>query len=248
MTLSDTARDVLRNAAEQPNHFAVPPARLPIAAQRSVVQSMIKSELLAEIVADDDQPAWRTAEDGARYVLQATEAGLCAVGADVATVGLQQVEPSLAEPPGLEPASKPGATIVASKTGQQRPTLWVAAHAVLAAWDDADANRPDVPAAIEALRTALAQRRASAGSTMARQPRADTKRAAVLALLRRVEGATVTDVTEVTGWARHTVHGFLAGLKKKGMQIEVLDRVRQIGPGKQGAAGSYTVYRVAEAG
>ena len=58
----------------------------------------------------------------------------------------------------------------------------------------------------------------------------------------------MAQVIEVTGWARHTVHGFFAGLKKAGLQIEVLERVRQVGPGKQGAAGSYTVYRVEEAG
>ncbi len=47
---------------------------------------------------------------------------------------------------------------------------------------------------------------------------------------------------------QHTVRGFFAGLKKKGITVDVLERVRQVGPGKQGAKGSYTVYRVAEAG
>jgi hypothetical protein len=46
------------------------------------------------------------------------------------------------------------------------------------------------------------------------------------------------------GWAPHTVRGFLAALVKKGIHVEVLDRIRQIGPSKQGAKGSYTVYRV----
>ena len=67
-------------------------------------------------------------------------------------------------------------------------------------------------------------------------------------MLLRPEGATVTQVVEATGWARHTVHGFFAGLKKTGIPVEVLDRLRQVGPGKQGAAGSYTVYRVGVAG
>ena len=42
--------------------------------------------------------------------------------------------------------------------------------------------------------------------------------------------------------------GFFAGLKKKGIEVSVLERVRQVGPNKAGAKGSYTVYRVAEAG
>jgi hypothetical protein len=41
------------------------------------------------------------------------------------------------------------------------------------------------------------------------------------------------------------VRGFLAGLKRKGITVEVLERVRQVGPNKEGAKGSYSVYRVA---
>ncbi|WP_426959917.1 DUF3489 domain-containing protein [Muricoccus radiodurans] len=80
-----------------------------------------------------------------------------------------------------------------------------------------------------------------------RRPREGTKQQTVLALLRRPEGATIADVITVTGWAQHTVRGFLAGLKKKGISVTVLERVRQVGPGKEGAKGSYSIYRVGEA-
>ena len=66
-----------------------------------------------------------------------------------------------------------------------------------------------------------------------------------MALLKRSEGVTIAEVAEATDWARHTVHGFFAGLKKRGVQVEVLDRVKQVGPGAQGGKGSYSVYRVA---
>ena len=65
-------------------------------------------------------------------------------------------------------------------------------------------------------------------------------------MLRRQEGATVTQVIEATGWARHTVHGFLAGLKKAATPVTVLGRVKQVGAG-QGSKGSYTVYGIKEA-
>ena len=55
-------------------------------------------------------------------------------------------------------------------------------------------------------------------------------------------------MVEATGWAQHTVRGFFASLKKKGHTIEVLDRVRQVGPGSVGTKGSYSIYRLAEAG
>jgi hypothetical protein len=40
------------------------------------------------------------------------------------------------------------------------------------------------------------------------------------------------------------VRGFFAGLKEKGVEVAVLERVRQVGPNKEGAKGSYTVCRV----
>jgi len=51
----------------------------------------------------------------------------------------------------------------------------------------------------------------------------------------------------VTGWAQHTVRGFFAELKKRqGVTVEIAERILQVGPNKQSAKGSYTVYRVAE--
>ena len=229
MTLSDTARGILAAAAEHPNHVALPPARLPGAAQRSVVLSMIKGGLLEEIGAGADQPAWRTGDDGTRYVLRATGAGLSAVAGEPAD--RQHSRPL----PAQEPSTAPQAH-------STRLTVRGAAQAVLAAWEIQ--GHPDLPSAMDAQHTALEPRQARAASSM---PRTDTKRAKVLSLLGRAEGATVAQVADATGWARHTVHGFFAGLKKGGTPIEVLERVRQVGPGKQGAAGSYTVYRIGEA-
>ena len=117
------------------------------------------------------------------------------------------------------------------------------------AWTD-DANREtDVIAALEgpmaASQAALAGRTTWAASNTARTPRQGTKQEAVLALLRREGGATIAQITDATAWQSHTVRGFLAGLKKKGMHVEVLERIRQIGPNKEGAKGSDSVYRIA---
>ncbi|MBL6081908.1 DUF3489 domain-containing protein [Belnapia sp. T18] len=69
----------------------------------------------------------------------------------------------------------------------------------------------------------------------------------MLAMLRRMEGATVAQIAEVTGWQAHTVRGFFAGLKRRqGIAVEAAERVRQVGQGKEGAKGSYVVYHIAE--
>jgi hypothetical protein len=52
-------------------------------------------------------------------------------------------------------------------------------------------------------------------------------------------------IAEATGWAPHTIRGFLAGLAKKGIVVEVLERVRQIASNKSGVKGSYSIYRLA---
>jgi hypothetical protein len=67
-------------------------------------------------------------------------------------------------------------------------------------------------------------------------------------MLRRAEGATVTQIAEATGWASHTVRGFLANLKRKGITVEVLERARQVSPDRAGAKGSFSIYRIATAG
>ena len=90
--------------------------------------------------------------------------------------------------------------------------------------------------------------RAHRESGAPRKPRAGTKQEAVLALLRRPEGATIAQIVEATQWQSHTVRGFLAGLKRKGITVEVLERVRQVGPNKEGAKGSFSVYRLATDG
>jgi hypothetical protein len=41
------------------------------------------------------------------------------------------------------------------------------------------------------------------------------------------------------------VRGFFAGLKKRGIEVTVLERVRQVGPNKEGARGSYSVHTIA---
>jgi hypothetical protein len=76
-------------------------------------------------------------------------------------------------------------------------------------------------------------------------PRAGTKQAQMIELLKRPDGATVEQIAAATGWQYHTIRGAISGaLKKKlGLTVEAT-RTREVGPNQTGAKGSSTVYRI----
>ena len=121
------------------------------------------------------------------------------------------------------PAAGETARPVATTT-PTRGILRAAAQTVLDAWD----QRRELADAMDALRAVLAAEpsRARREPGAPRKPREGTKQEEVLALLRRDEGATIAQIIDATGWQSHTVRGFLAGLKRKGITVEVLERVR----------------------
>ena len=66
-------------------------------------------------------------------------------------------------------------------------------------------------------------------------PRAGTKQALMIDLLKRPEGATVEQIAAATGWQHHTIRGAISGaLKKKlGLTVEAT-RTREVGPTRPG--------------
>ena len=143
------------------------------------------------------------------------------------------------------------AALAASTTRIRLGTLVASATyrhpAVLAAWAGNRDNDiiPALEAPMNVLRALLAEKAPRTAGTP-RKPREGTKQEAVLTLLRRTEGATIAQIMETTAWASHTCRGFLAGLKKKGIKIDTLERVRMVGPNRDGAKGAYTVYAITD--
>lgn len=51
--------------------------------------------------------------------------------------------------------------------------------------------------------------------------RTGTKQAAIIALLQRPEGASITEIVEATGWAAHSARGMISGGLKKKLGFEI---------------------------
>jgi len=273
--LSDTQRVILSAAAQHEMGLARAPKTLPAAARNAVFRSLIKNNLLTEIDAPREHVGlgWRQDEDGTWIVARITDEGLRAIGvdpnegdvvADTAPTVAPEATAGESPAPTDEAARAAPLTeeiamldqLLAAPAAMPRASLREAATAVLEAWDD-QAGRfgthegdmiGALDAPIAALRAMLAGKpaRIPREPGTARKPREGTKQEQVLAMLRRPEGATIAQIAEATGWVPNTVRGFFAGLKKKGHAVEVRERIRQVGPNKTGAKGSYTVYALPE--
>jgi hypothetical protein len=55
-----------------------------------------------------------------------------------------------------------------------------------------------------------------------RTPRAGTKQAALIDMLRAPDGATIEEIAAATGWQTHTVRGAIAGALKKKLGLDVI--------------------------
>jgi hypothetical protein len=52
-------------------------------------------------------------------------------------------------------------------------------------------------------------------------PRAETKQARAIVMLRSAKGASIDALMEATGWQQHSVRGFLAGVVRKRLGLEL---------------------------
>jgi predicted transcriptional regulator len=86
--------------------------------------------------------------------------------------------------------------------------------AVTRIWQAIARLAPDVAQSAADVAPAKAPRRARVQKA-ATEARSD-KKAEVIAMMKRAKGATLAEITEATGWQKHTVRGFVNILGSKG--------------------------------
>jgi hypothetical protein len=103
-------------------------------------------------------------------------------------------------------------------------------------------SRPKAPArsaARKAARLASHKREVAASSKPRAKP--DTKHARIIAMLRKPAGATIAAIMTATEWQQHSVRGFLAGVVRKKLGLNLVSeqtdkgRVYRIKDGKASA-------------
>ena len=100
--------------------------------------------------------------------------------------------------------------------------LWKAVQRLAPAPTAATVGEPGAQGAPKKARS----RKAATEDRQAAPAREGSKKAQVLELLRRPEGATLADIMEATGWQAHSVRGFISGSlgKKMGLKVTSLKR------------------------
>ncbi|PWR02386.1 hypothetical protein DKT77_12695 [Meridianimarinicoccus roseus] len=136
------------------------------------------------------------------------------VGAMRAKGFLDEVDMREGEPVWRETGDGHGVTLVATAAGLA--AIGIAPEVGDSAFKEAD-TAPSVTAESNAPTT-------DSATPTARTPRAGTKQARLIGMLRTEGGATIAEIVAATGWQPHTVRGAMSGALKKRLGLTITSR------------------------
>ncbi|WP_170979613.1 DUF3489 domain-containing protein [Roseomonas sp. HF4] len=173
---------ILTTAAQRPDHMVLPlppTIRTRGGAQRNLLGTLLKMELVEEVPVDDATIAWQSDEAGQHHGLRLTAAGLVAAGAS-ADLAVEPLNVGMSD---------------------EGPAASVGTDA--AAFGEAAAERGEQEA----------------------PPRRPTgKLGEVLQAISAEAGATLAEITTLTGWLPHTARAAVTGLRKRGFDVALIQQ------------------------
>jgi hypothetical protein len=208
--LTDSQLIVLSRATQRDDGIATPPPNMRGGGLAKVGQALIDRKLMRMVRTKPGMPVWRIDSEDQPFSLVITAAGRKMIKVEGEPADRR------AAPPKIENAkSTPSGVDAIAEDGTDRVVP------------------PNLRANIDSAR--LNESSQDDAGARAAAPRAGTKRALLIEMLSRAEGAAIGEMVETMGWLPHTIRAALTGLRHRGFGIE---RCRTAGK---------TSYRIVEA-